>query len=195
MARKLQCKLATLHNTSAHSGSCKRKMCNNQYDNISLCSSRSLQSDHEECNALIPGLDPTTQRQNISHKLLEDSKGLGSDFGNSSFASIPYSLPAHLDYQFPIDSDTDLRPAKVLTGYTREVESSLASREDLQCNWGESRQASITTHDADPLQLLPPGSNILIQAILSIVAIIIFFVYFILSSHFIPNRTSSIPIQ
>ena len=172
MARKLQCKLATLHNTSAHSGSCKRKMCNNQYDNISMCSSRSFQSDHEESNALIPGSDPTTQKQNIQHKLQEDSKGLGSDFGNSSFASIPYSLPAHLDYQFPIDSDTDLRPAKVLTGYTREVESSLASREDLQCNWGESRQASITTHDADPLQLLPPGSNILIQAILSIVAIL-----------------------
>ena len=186
MARKLQCKLATLHNTSAHSGSCKRKMCNNQYDNISLCSSRSLQSDHEECNALIPGLDPTTQRQNISHKLLEDSKGLGSDFGNSSFASIPYSLPAHLDYQFPIDSDTDLRPPKALTGYTREVESSLASREDLQCNWGESRQASITTHDADPLQLLPPGSNNLMHVILLISAIITVFCVFYSKFSFFP---------
>ena len=178
MARKLQCKLATLHNTSAHSGSCKRKMCNNQYDNISMCSSRSFQSEHEESNALIPGSDPTTQKQNIQHKLQEDSKGLGSDFGNSSFASIPYSLPAHLDYQFPIDSDTDLRPAKVLTGYTREVESSLASREDLQCNWGESRQASITTHDADPLQLLPPGSNNLIQVILDLPYIIVFCVFY-----------------
>ena len=57
------------------------------------------------------------------------------NFRNESFGSLPCSLPPHLEYQFPLHDN-----------------SSLTSREDIQCNWSESRQS--TTHELDPMQLL-----------------------------------------
>ena len=160
MARKLQSKLASLHNpNSQHSGDfCKRRICENQCDNISTCSSNSCHSGHGELNPLTTNTD--AERSNTAQKLQEEQKGLGSDFGNSSFASIPYSLPATLDYQFPVHNEMETYPAKPMIVQAREIESSLASREDLQCSWAaESRQTSIT-HDVNPLNLIQSGMHI-----------------------------------
>ena len=156
MATKLQNRLASLHNTSTHTGPCKRKQCGGQSDNISISSSLSCHSENEQGNI------NTDAPVNRTQKIQEESKELGSDFGNCSFASIPYSLPAHLDYQFPVLIHGESEPCNVRCPnfQSRDIESSLASREDLQCNWTSeqiSRQTSITTHDADPLHLIPPG--------------------------------------
>ena len=153
MATKLQYRLASLHK-SKHTGPCKTKQCGGQSDNISISSSLSCNSENEEGNI------NTDASVNRSQKIHEESKELGSDFGNCSFASIPYSLPAHLDYQFPVLIHGESEPCNVRCPnfQSREIESSLASREDLQCNWTSeqiSRQTSILTHEADPLHLIP----------------------------------------
>ena len=134
-------------------------------DNISVCSSRSFNSEIENRT---PSNNRTVDKIITPHKTQGDSKGLGFEFGNSSFASIPYSLPPCLDYQFPVHvhGETESVTNRATNARLRELESSLASREDLQCNWESgqvSRQESITTHDVDPLNLIKTGIYILIE--------------------------------
>ena len=160
MARKLQAKLASLDDATSHSCSNKKKITNDEMDNISNCSSCSCQSENEDRSV---SNNTAVNKLNTPQKAQGNSKGLGYEFGNSSFASIPYSLPPCLDYQFPvhIHGETESIPSRTTNARLREVESSLASREDLQCNWESgqgSRQESITTHDVDPLNLIKSGT-------------------------------------
>ena len=164
MARKLQSKLASLDSSTSCSGSNKKKVLNDELDNISNCSSFSCHSENEERTS--KHSNSAVNNLNTPQKSQGNSKGLGYEFGNSSFASIPYSLPPCLDYQFPVHvhGETESIPSRTTNARLREVESSLASREDLQCNWESgqaSRQESITTHDVDPLNLIKSGTYIL----------------------------------
>ena len=152
MARKLQDRLKSLKNQSSKSekspvpSSFRRKVSafggqpQQQLDDISVNSSVS-------CRAA-PLLDDPEDGENDTHPCCLPSaaaKGnnniartTGLNARNSSFTSLQYSLPANLD--------------------TRATNSSLASREDLQCSWAaESRQTRIATHDYDPLTLIDPG--------------------------------------
>ena len=165
MARKLQSKLASLDSTPSHSRFRQKKLRDTEADNISICSSRSFNSENENRT---PSNNRTVDRITTPHKTHGDSKGLGFEFGNSSFASIPYSLPPCLDYQFPVHvhGEAESVTNRATNARLRELESSLASREDLQCNWESgqvSRQESITTHDVDPLNLIKTGTHILIK--------------------------------
>ena len=167
MARKLQSKLASLDDsTPSHSRFRQKKLRDTEADNISMCSSRcSFNSENENRT---PSNHRTVDKISTPHKTQADSKGLGFEFGNSSFASIPYSLPPCLDYQFPVHvhGETESITNRATNARLRELESSLASREDLQCNWESgqvSRQESITTHDVDPLNLIKTGTHILIK--------------------------------
>ena len=160
IARKLQRRLASLNDTAVNSGSFKRKPYDHPFDNTSLCSSVSFHSANDDAIIISHDASITNDQQNSADKTLGDSKGLAFSCRNSSITSLPYPLPTTLDYQVPIPqhNETVLYGDKTTSGGTREVDSSLASREDLQCNWtSESRKTSITVYDHDPLSLIQAG--------------------------------------
>ena len=159
IARKLQKKLASLNSTDITSGSLKIKRCDHSFDNVSLCSSASFHSANDDV------FSQDASIKNDQHILVDttltDSKGTAFKCRNSSIISLPYSLPTTLDYQVPLlqHNETVLYGDKTTTGGTRDIDSSLQSREDLQCNWtSESRKTSITMHDHDPLSLIQAGN-------------------------------------